>query len=95
MNHVIFMRSQAKVLELVPFGVPTYDGRVLKVYQEAARWMGLEHSALFESTGPECSTDETQACRQEYRERAMEVDVPAVVKWLHDATKSSPGNEAT
>lgn len=80
MNHIMFMQQGKRVLELVPFGLRQYDPRVLKVYQEASRWVGLEHHQLFEKTGPSCPADDS-SCRFLYRKRAMHIDVDEVLQW--------------
>eukprot|EP00897_Mesotaenium_endlicherianum_P004510 jgi/Mesen1/4087/ME000214S03274 len=87
MNHVIFMRPGSKVLELVPFGIPKYDPRVLKVYQEAAKWIGLEYASLAEPSGSPCPQKDP-SCRFLYRKRPMIVDVDSVVQWLVNVKKN-------
>lgn len=82
MNHVIWMRSSMAVLELVPFGLPTYDPRVLRVYKEASKWVSLDHKQSVEGTGPDCPT-KNAACRFQYRKRAMTANITDILDWFN------------
>ncbi|CAI5524286.1 unnamed protein product [Closterium sp. Naga37s-1] len=96
MNHVMWMRPGSAVLELVPFGIPEYDPRVLRVYEEASRWVRVEHDKVFELMGPECPR-KNASCRFMYRRRAIVANVTAVMAWF-DATYSrmrTEGKEGT
>ena len=81
MNHVIWMNQGAYVLELVPFAFTSFDQRVLKVYREAGRWIGLDHAQIEETTGPACP-QEGDKCRAFYRKRKMVANVTRVVDWF-------------